>query len=823
MNATNRNAAVKRQLPRDLAKALSDCRDLAIHRLQLSFSAMFDRMSDLLMERASNSDIRAEQSLYLDARGALKTERASLMSEFEKGLRKRVDDRIAGREERLEFASSDVDPSKLTLVDTTAMDESVLTGNITRIVENACHDELGEFNRCVGYLLGRPGLETDGNPLAPQIIIDAFADALKEIKTDKAIKFQILKELNQASLGDLAEIYADLNRHLVNLRIIPATTARGKIVNRGTPGERPRAQPAAAPDAPAQPPPPPIGGAEVDMMALFKRMFGGGAAAAMAPAQRLASQSAASPSPAPQPQAPQGDGGDGSAGFPSIDPAMMLAQAAAAAAASSAASGGGGMTFAPMPMTASGYVPGAPIISTPSLHEGLTRLQAGQVDFDVDGMNVGFAGIPQGLHNVLRDLQESPLGHRTNQLESMTIEMVAMLFDFIFETRDLPDGIKALLARLQIPVLKAAMLDGAFFAKKTHPSRLLVNELARAGLGWSPVSGQDDPLYRKLEAIVHRVLDGFDNDLTIFDELRQDLEQFLAEEEAAADANIASTADEINRRDQHEIADAVARSEIERRIERSPVPNFLANFLRERWLVTLDHVYIQEGEESEAWGSVLTTLEDLVWSVQPKKTTEDRKHLVAMLPSLLKRMNTGALNLPWAAEAREHFMSNLVEAHAAAVKPSLANVESPIAAVAEQAKLQAEMAKAAGDENTARKARALAEAMTLAEPLPEPEVAETIDDDYLEIARSLERGMWIEFEDDDGQLAFAKLAWVSPLRGTYLFTNRQGQKALSMTAEDLAERFRADKARLVEAEPLIDRAFSSVLVQFEEKMVDHAA
>ena len=68
----------------------------------------------------------------------------------------------------------------------------------------------------------------------------------------------------------------------------------------------------------------------------------------------------------------------------------------------------------------------------------------------------------------------------------------------------------------------------------------------------------------------------------------------------------------------------------------------------------------------------------------------------------------------------------------------------------------------------------------------EPE-REVIDDDYLEIARSLERGMWIEFEADDGHLAFAKLAWVSPLRGTYLFTNRQGQKALSMTAEELAD------------------------------------
>ncbi|HEV8502486.1 MAG TPA: DUF1631 domain-containing protein [Casimicrobiaceae bacterium] len=816
MNATThadkKQAAVKTQLPRELAKALSDCRDLAIHRLQLTFAGMFDRISDVLMERASNSDIRAEQSLYLDARGALKTERAALMSDFETRLRRRVDDRIAGREERQEFANSDIDPSKLTLVDTTAMDESVLTGNITRIVENACHDELAEFNRFVGHLLGKPGLETDGNPLAPQTIVDAFADALKDLKTDRAIKFQILKELNQASLGDLATIYADLNRHLVNLKVVPAAVPRGRTPHRPS-AARAQQQPQVPPIADA-PPPPAASGSEVDMMSLYRRMFGGGAAAAMAP-QFAGPQRA----PPPQMQAPAAGGFNETPEgmFPSIDPALMLAQAAAANAAA------GATTFAPMPTTMSGYVPGAPIISTPSLHEGLTRLQAGQVGFEVDGASVTFAGIPQGLHNVLRDLQDSPLGHRANQLESMTIEMVAMLFDYIFDTRDLPDGIKALLARLQIPVLKAAMLDGAFFAKKTHPARLLVNALAQAGLAWSPVTGNEDPLYRKIDQIVHRILDGFDNDLSIFDELRHDLEEFLAAEEAAAEANIASSAEEINLRDRHHIAAAVARSEVERRIERSPIPNFLAAFLRERWLATLTHVYIKDGETSEAWGSALNTLEELTWSVQPKRNTEERKELVALLPSLLKRMNAASGAGPWPQEERESFMSNLVEAHAAAVKPSLASADSPIAAVAEQAKLQAEVAKAAGDERTAQRARALAEAMELAAPLPEPETPEVVDDDYLEIARSLERGVWIEFEADGGQLAFAKLAWVSPLRGTYLFTNRQGQKALSMTAEELATRFREDTARLVEAEPLIDRAFVSVLGQFEDKIVDRAA
>ena len=145
--------------------------------------------------------------------------------------------------------------------------------------------------------------------------------------------------------------------------------------------------------------------------------------------------------------------------------------------------------------------------------------------------------------------------------------------------------------------------------------------------------------------------------------------------------------------------------------------------------------------------------------MQPKRTNEDRKHLVAMLPSLLKRVEAGTHGHTWEAPERDQFMANLVEAHAAAVKPSLANAESPAAAVAEIAKVQAEAAKAAGDEQAAERAHALAEAMATAEPLPAPELPDVIDDDYIEIARNLDRGMWIEFENEDGQLAFAKLAW----------------------------------------------------------------
>ena len=809
MNATpTTEAATRRPAPRENARILADCRDLAVHRLLLSFSSVLDKIADLLMDRASKSDIRDEQQLFLDARQALKIERSNLMAEFERRLRRIIDERVAGKvEAKADF--SKIDSTKLTLVDTSSMDESVITGNIIRIVENLCHDELLLLNRGLGYLLNRADLETPDNPLAPSTIVTAFSEALKGVKTENRVKFQILKELNQAPLSDINGIYADINRHLTNLHVMP--TGARQIVPQGRgPGDRGRAPGAAPPVAPPSP--------EVDVMALFRRMASHGsfpmAGRTPPPAQQQPQFPPGFPNYAgAAPPAAPGD-------LPQIDfggmqpPGMQHPMSA---------SGSSMRTFAPMAPTPSGYVPGAPIISTPSLHEGLTRLQAGQTGFDVEGAMVSFSGIPEGLHNVLRDLQESPLGQRANQLESMTIEMVAMLFDFVFETKDLPDGIKALLARLQIPVLKAAMLDGAFFAKKTHPSRLLVNALAEAGLGWSPMMGNEDPLYKKIEKIVHGILDGFSDDLAIFDELREELEAFLAEEEKVAEQNIATTAEEITRRDRQQIATQVAKTEVERRIETYPIPQFLAQFLRTKWQLALEHSYQQDGEDSETWNAGVTTLEDMVWSVQPKKTPEDRKHLVALLPSLLKRLSAGMQTLQWPQEEREAFMSNLVEAHAAAVKPSLSAVPSPTAAVAEQAKVQAEVARASGDEAAAVKAEALAAAMIPAEPAaPEPE-REILDDEYLEIARGLERGVWVEFEGEDGQLAFAKLAWVSPLRGTYLFTNRQGQKALSMTAEELAEQFRADRARLVEAEPLIDRAFSSVLTQLNEKFGEETA
>src|SRR6185312_3808214 len=155
--------------------------------------------------------------------------------------------------------------TNLALIDLNTLDETVLIGNIVRVVENLCHEELITLNRGIGHLMQRNDLETAANPLAPATIMSAFGDALGELKAENRVKFQILKEMNQAPLGDIAAIYSDVNRHLANLRIVPPGSVRTPA-QRAAPAQRKRAVEDKHPEASQQPAP------EMDMMAMFRRM-----------------------------------------------------------------------------------------------------------------------------------------------------------------------------------------------------------------------------------------------------------------------------------------------------------------------------------------------------------------------------------------------------------------------------------------------------------------------------------------------------------------------------------------------------------------------
>jgi hypothetical protein len=77
---------------------------------------------------------------------------------------------------------------------------------------------------------------------------------------------------------------------------------------------------------------------------------------------------------------------------------------------------------------------------------------------------------------------------------------------------------------------------------------------------------------------------------------------------------------------------------------------------------------------------------------------------------------------------------------------------------------------------------------------------------------NLARGTWVELADGKGGAWRARLTWISPNKGVYLFTNpASGRRALSISPEALAEKMRLGEARVIDATPLVGRAVGSML------------
>ena len=86
-------------------------------------------------------------------------------------------------------------------------------------------------------------------------------------------------------------------------------------------------------------------------------------------------------------------------------------------------------------------------------------------------------------------------------------------------------------------------------------------------------------------------------------------------------------------------------------------------------------------------------------------------------------------------------------------------------------------------------------------------------DKFIETAKNLARGAWLELCQDKGKKSRIKLSWKSEIYDHYLFVNRRGVKVMETTLSGVAQLFRNGKASVLEqAEtPFTDRSLDTVV------------
>ncbi len=388
-------------------------------------------------------------------------------------------------------------------------------------------------------------------------------------------------------------------------------------------------------------------------------------------------------------------------------------------------------------------------------------------------------------------LKESmPKGSLSRGDES-TIDLLSRIFDTVFIDPNIPTEIRELMQFLQIPVLRAALADKNFFFEEAHPARRMIDLMSRIGM--EQRKAPDDPLFQAMRRSIDRVGREADESGQVFSEALAELEQSVKADDEVAQSAIAAPIAAALKQEKVTAATRSAKSAVAARIGSGEVVAMLETFLENRWTSVLTVAYSVEDDKPGAVGNATKTMDDLIWSVKPKITREERKTLINKLPGLLATLNRWLDVIKWQDADRLQFFAELAECHASIVR-------APLDISPER---QLEIAVEVAQQDALRR---LEKEQLASEAAP----AVDIDDAALAI-EALERNQWLEFTQLDGSVRKVKLAWISPLRTLFIFSTGARQEAFSVPVEKLQAAFREHKVRVMRVDGLVGRALSEAM------------
>ncbi len=661
--------------------------------------------------------------------------------------------------------------SGLSLVSYDEMESKVLLASFARPFDIKYVDQLAALNIRLAFLLERDQISNSQNPFRPEVFLSAFRSAWTQFDSEVDSDQLLLPFLREEVFIDLGPVYQAINSALKARAILPGSvdTRRAKMDEMLNPAPTVAPLPASAfaPDPNALPP--------IVLSQQLRRLF-----------ER--NEAGAYPS-----------GGAASHSVPSASFSPSAGAGASAIAATSPAN----------------FVP-----DTSTIHDfGMQAAQASKQLFsflaDLQarvGAQAGNVAHQHGEHSEHADLshatafklpmikEQAPKG-ALSRIDETTIDLLARVFETVLIDRSIPQEIKQLVGLLQIPVLKAALTDKEFFYQEDHPARRLIEMLTQISIGWEQrQTGPNDPMYQAMQRSVGRIQQENDIQVSHFTEVVTELEDLIKEDEQATVNAISTPISEALRQEKLVQANKTAKSEIALRVVTGEVAAFVETFLENKWVSVLTLAYSVADDKPEAVKSATKTMDDLIWSVKPKITAQERKELISKLPSMLAMLNKWLNVVKWDDAERLQFFAELAETHASIVRAPLEL--SP----ERQLEIAVAVAKEAAERRMQKSSTQKAE--------PEP-----VYDESNETVERLQRGMWLEFSGKEGKDGSEgkrvdnkrklKLAWISPMRTLFIFSAGQKQETFSVSSEQLAQQFRDKRVHVLRTTGMV----TSVLTQ----------
>lgn len=251
--------------------------------------------------------------------------------------------------------------------------------------------------------------------------------------------------------------------------------------------------------------------------------------------------------------------------------------------------------------------------------------------------------------------------------DQMTIDVVAMLFEFILRDNQVPAEVRAQLGRLQFLVLKIALRDASLLTQKGHPARMLVNRIGSISLGLKQLDPSGVQITEEICRIVETLLRDDSENPQLFSKMLDEFDAFIARELRASDQNVERTVEVIEQAQNRTLRFARTVAQMAEALSDLTIDPYLQDFLENTWVHAIEMAERTDAKKARRYRLLVP---DLLWSIVPKVSDEDRSHLFALLPIIVGTIREGLALINWDTALQQRLINWLVEAHTSVLRGS---------------------------------------------------------------------------------------------------------------------------------------------------------
>lgn len=366
-----------------------------------------------------------------------------------------------------------------------------------------------------------------------------------------------------------------------------------------------------------------------------------------------------------------------------------------------------------------------------------------------------------------------------NQIDGRTIDFVEMIFGAFLRDSNITYAIKSLLLRLQIPIIKIALLDLKFFYNPKHSARHVLDTVAHIGIG---IEDKNSTVYQTMELIVEQLLRGFDTNISTFNTALTSLSRLTDIEKKKQELNEVQTRQQI--RQEH--ARQLVMAELQFHMIGKIIPKNVQPLILKYWSTLMFHACIRFGKDSIQWKQSVVMLRRMVNSLQPINNEDawvflkgNYKHLVSGIKQALDETKQSKEHIYGAVQLLNRTYETML-----ADSPHQSNTSKHITASAN--------AFADGDH--------VDERLLIAKQ---------------KIARlpaEVKPGVWFEvFDGNNRPVRRFKLSVIVKEDAHLVFVDRLGVKGIEKDAEEFVAELRSGKSLMIADHSIFNHALSQVI------------